>query len=241
MLDRAAATAIEPALDFYPDTIARVIYSEGDAAGRPDAFCTTLIERLRERYGLKTVFGKEVRALLSHAGRVTGLAFRAREPLACDLAVVASGYSTGLLPFRDRPPGTLWPVQGYSISAPATAKAMRVSITDLSRKIVFARLGDTVRAAGLADIGPRHFRFDGGRFESFRQAAVEAFGQSFFNTGGAELNAWSDARPCTPSSRPLIRPGSLKGLYLNLGHGTLGWTLCLCSAKRLAAVVHETV
>lgn len=240
VLDRSGATAIEPALAHYPDEIARVIYSEGDAAGRPDVFCTTFIERLRERYGLKTIFGEEVEKILSHAGRVSGLAFRSREPLACDLAVVASGYSMELLPWRDRLPGALWPVQGYSISAPATEKAMRVSITDLQRKIVFARLGNTVRAAGLADIGARPYHFNGERFESFRSAAVEAFGQSFAHSSNADLNAWSGVRPCTPSSRPLIRPGSLKGLYLNLGHGTLGWTLCLGSAKRLATVIKET-
>ncbi len=239
VLDRQEATAIEPALDLYPDKIARVIYSQGDAAGRPDLFCAGLVARLRERYGLRTILGEEVDAILHRRGRVTGLAFRSREPITCDLAVVASGYATGLLPRRDRPPGMLWPVQGYSISAPAAEGAMRVSITDLARKIVFARLGDTVRAAGLADIGRRQFRFDGQRFAVFRAAAIEAFGRSFVHSEGTELNPWSDARPCTPSSRPVIRRGSLKGLYLNLGHGALGWTLCLGAAKHLARVMGE--
>lgn len=103
---------------------------------------------------------------------------------------------------------------------------MHVSVTDLKRKIVFARLGDQVRAAGLADIGARQFRFDRNRFEVFQSAVLGAFG-SAFELSGLTWHGWSEARPCTPSSKPIIRSGSLGGLYLNLGHGTLGWTLCL--------------
>lgn len=237
VLDRAEATRLEPALDLYEDPIARVIYSEGDAAGAPDAFCADLIEKLRRHYALTTRFGERVRGLRSHAGRLTGLDFEAREPLECDLAVIATGYATDLLPRRDRRPGMVWPVQGYSFTAPATERAMRVSITDLKRKIVFARLGGRVRAAGLADIGTKDVRFDAARFKSFQGEAVQAFGRAFAHGEGIDDHPWSDARPCTPSSRPVLGPSSLKGLYLNLGHGTLGWTLCLGSARRLSGLI----
>lgn len=237
VLNREQATAIEPALDLYPDVIKRVIYSENDAAGRPDAFCAALVERLVERFGLKTVFGQEVKAILSHRRKVTGLSFRSREPLDCDMAVVTSGHSINFLPLCDRPFGAIWPVQGYSVTARATPAAMRVSITDIKRKIVFARLGDSVRAAGLADIGARKICFDGARFEAFVSTAMEAFGPVFCHSEEGDLHAWSNSRPCTPSSRPIIRPGSLDGLFLNLGHGTLGWTLCLGSAKRLVEIM----
>lgn len=237
VLDRAQATAIEPALDLYQDPIARVIYSDGDAAGAPDAFCAALVEKLRQHYGLTTRFGENVTAIRSHSGGLTGLSLDGGEPLECRMAVVATGYATDLLPLRDRPSGMLWPVQGYSLTVPATDKAMRVSITDLRRKIVFARLGDRVRAAGLADIGRKDFRFDDDRFKSFHNGAMQAFGGAFARRERAECQAWTDARPCTPSSRPVIRPSSLKGLYLNLGHGTLGWTLCLGSAKQMARLI----
>jgi D-amino-acid dehydrogenase len=240
MLSRAEATAIEPALDLYPDEIGRVIYSEDDAAGRPDAFCDALVRGLHERHGLRTLFGLGATAIVEECGRVTGLGFQNREPLPCDWLVLATGSATSLLPRRDRPFGGLWPVQGYSLTAPATARAMRVSITDTRRKIVFARLGDSVRAAGLADIGPREIRFDEARFESFKGASIEAFGAAFEHAPGVELQAWSGGRPCTPSSRPLVRAGSLRGLFLSLGHGTLGWTLCLGSAQRLMQVIAES-
>ena len=237
VLNRAEATAIEPALDLYPDRIERVLYSPTDAAGRPDAFCRALMHALRNRFGLATQFGHEATGIVHEGGQVVGLALRGRDPLPCDHLVMATGGATGLLPWRDRPWGQLWPVQGYSITAPATARAMQVSITDLKRKIVFARLGSEVRAAGMADIGARACRFDGGRFETFRKSAVQAFGPSFDNGPGVDLQPWTGGRPCTPSSRPTVRAGSLRGLFLNLGHGTLGWTLCLGSAQRLLDVM----
>lgn len=238
VLDRAAATAIEPALDLYPDAIARVVYSPGDAAGRPDAFCAGLVAGLQRRYGLQAWFGQEVLGLRSHNGRIAGLTFAARAPLDCDMVVVATGQVPGFLPRKERPFARVWPVQGYSLTARATPAAMRVSITDLGRKIVFARLGDEVRIAGLADVGPRRPKFDAARFDSFRQAAAEAFGPAFVS-GADGAAGWSGARPCTPSSRPVVQAGRLRGLFLNIGHGTLGWTLCLGSAQRLMQVIGE--
>lgn len=238
VLSRAEATVIEPALELYPDRIERVLYSPDDAAGRPDAFCRALVEALRSRFGLVTRFGQEAAGIVLDQGQVVQLALRGCEPVSCDQLVLATGSATSLLPWRERPWGELWPVQGYSITAPATADAMRVSITDLKRKIVFARLGSEVRAAGLADLGARKCRFDGARFDTFRQSAVQAFGPAFDHGHGVNLQAWTGARPCTPSSRPIVRAaGSVRGLYLNLGHGTLGWTLCLGSAQRLLEIM----
>ena len=103
------------------------------------------------------------------------------------------------------------------------------------------RLGGEVRAAGLADIGPRRPEFDERRFASFRSQAVAAFGPAFDHGAGTDHRTWTGALPCTPSSQPIIRAGSLRGLYLNLGHGTLGLTLALRSAARVAALMeHES-
>lgn len=239
VLDRDQATMIEPALSLYPDTISRVVYSPEDAAGEPDVFCVKLIDKLKAGYGLQTIFGHEVLGIRSNKAQVTGLSFRSREPLDCDWVVAASGYSTGFLPLRDRPYATVWPVQGYSMTTKATKAAMRVSITDLKRKLVFARLGDEVRIAGLADVGVRRFQFLDDRFETFKAASIKAFGDAFEHGDDHDLRGWSEGRPCTPSSRPVIRQCRLAGLYLNLGHGTLGWTLCLGSAKQLMGVIRR--
>ena len=238
-LDRDAASGIEPALEAYPEEIARVLYSPDDAVGRPDRFCGALIESLSTRYGLRTRFGQEARRILSHKGRVVGLALQSNEPVDCDAIVVTTGHEVGLLPFQDRPVGGIWPVQGYSFTARATPQAMRISITDVKRKLVFARLGGDIRVAGLADIGARQFAFDKARFDSFKMSAVDAFAEAFTPPTDIAGEYWSEARPCTPSSRPIVRRGSLEGLYLNIGHGTLGWTLGLGSAASLLRLLLE--
>lgn len=230
-LDRTAATRIEPALDAYRDTISRVVYCPDDAVGRPDRFCETLVEGLVRRYGLRRHLGREARRIRSRNGAVTGLIFATDDPIDCDAVVVATGYETGLLPFMDRPRGGLWPIQGYSFTAQATKRSMRVSITDVKRKLVFARIGEELRVAGLADIGARQVAFDPQRFDSLKSSSMEAFVDAFQLI--ADGKPWTEGRPCTPSSRPIVRPGSLSGLYLNLGHGGLGWTLCLGSAATL--------
>ena len=85
---------------------------------------------MRDRFGLTAVLGHSVTLVLSHRGRVSGVNFVAREPLRCDIVIVASGASVDSLPLRDRPWGGLCPVQGYSITRKAMSGAMRVSITD---------------------------------------------------------------------------------------------------------------
>ena len=239
ILDRTEATAIEPALNSYPDAIERVVYTPDDAVGRPDVFCAALVDALRKRYAITTLFNQQATKLLIDQGRITGLTTAAGKSVECDLLVLATGQSTQLLSWRDRPYGAIWPVQGYSLTAPAKSHAMRVSITDLSRKTVFARVGEEVRAAGLADIGARNCTFNSKRFNSFRDGAIQAFGDTFEHSPNQDIKPWSGARPCTPSSQPLVRATSVRGLYLNLGHGTLGWTLGLGSASQLADLIKQ--
>ncbi len=233
VLDRAAAEAVEPALKDHPDAFLGAIYSPDDCVGRPSQFCAALVAGLTERYGLKARYLCGVRKLLTRNGRVSGVAFRNYESEDCDGVVLATGYDTGLLPPLARF-GAIWPVQGYSLTAPALPGAIKVSVTDPKRRLVIARLGDTIRIAGIADIGRRAFTFDQSRYESLKSEAIGAFPLSF---DPSVADGWSDARPCTPSSQPMIRRGAVPGVYLNLGHGTLGWTLCLGSAEALGRIV----
>jgi D-amino-acid dehydrogenase len=234
-LTRDEATRIEPALAHYRDNIEGVVYSPHDAAGRPTAFCEGLVAGLAREGSLDLKLGTEVRGLQSRNSRVTGLVFQNRPPLFADAVVIATGH--GRLPTAT--PRGIWPVQGYSITVAAGPGAMRTSITDLKRKLVFARLGDHIRIAGIADIASRKFTFRPDRFTALMDGASAAFANGFDLSG--EVEPWSEARPCTPSSQPLIGPGRAKGLFVNLGHGTLGWTLCLGAAESLANCINKSL
>ena len=233
------ACALEPALASYQGNISRVLFNPDDATGRPDQFCIALVERLRSKYSLETLFGAEVKQLVVRNNQIAALSFASRTELACDAVVVATGFMPEFLGWRDRGVGQVWPVRGYSVTGLASDSAMRISITDLKRKLVFARIGSELRIAGLADIGPRDPLFRDERLQALRALSQSAFDVPMMDGCDDAAAAWAGNRPCTPNSRPFIGRRRLKGLYLNLGHGTLGWTLSLGSAQKLVLILSE--
>jgi len=139
-----------------------------------------------------------------------------------------------------RPTGVrpmLWPLKGYSITVPIAdgMRAPHVSVTDFANKIVYARIGNTLRVAGMADLVRGGPTIDGERV-----AALAAQTHAVFGIGGGieaeqdALQPWAGLRPATPSGLPLIGESRVRGLWLNLGHGALGFTLAMGSASLLA-------
>lgn len=237
LLSRGEAETAEPALRHYRDDFAGAVFSPHDAVGRPPEFCMGLAVGLRQRYGLTVLTGTPVQRLLVRRGRVAGVVLGNGDVLSCDAAVVATGHSEALLPAASRGFGGTWPVQGYSITLPARTPAMTTSITDPGRRMVFARIGDDIRIAGVADIGGRSCAFDPSRLAAMRQEAATAF-SGCYDVDDAHA-PWTGARPCTPSSQPRTGRTTLPGLFVNMGHGTLGWTLCLGSAAQLGTAVGD--
>jgi D-amino acid dehydrogenase small subunit (EC 1.4.99.1) len=136
-------------------------------------------------------------------------------------------------------PGSIWaiyPVKGYSVTAPVVdpARAPNVSLTDESRRIVCSRLGDTLRVAGTAEI----CGFDTS-VRADRCRALLDWAESMFpahSTQPAQRPGRACAR-CTPSNVPYIGRSRWEGLWLNTGHGSLGWTLACGSAHCLAEMM----
>ena len=130
----------------------------------------------------------------------------------------------------------IYPVRGYSVTLPAGEKSNSVSITDLGSKMVYSRLGDQIRIAGFADfVG---FRTD--RDEDRQRALLDTarnFAPDIANFDINSVNEWGGFRPMTPNSRPLVGPAPVEGLYLNTGHGMLGWTLACVSGHDLAELL----
>jgi D-amino-acid dehydrogenase len=106
------------------------------------------------------------------------------------------------------------------------------SITDTARKTVFCRIGDRLRVAGLADIGELKSGFREERFNCLLETAKGIF--PLAGNYGGDVNAWTGFRPVTPDSKPIVGKTKVQGIYLNCGHGSLGWTLSMATAKRLA-------
>jgi D-amino-acid dehydrogenase len=238
MLSRVEAEQIEPALGGYQGDIAGAVYTPGDALGDAAGFCRQLTRHIVERHQVLLLFGRKVVGFVHKGDRLTALKFDDRDELAIDAAVVAAGPQIRLLAAEVPEALSIRPVRGYSLTVPRTDAAPAVSLTDVKRKLAFASIGDRFRVAGLADVERPGAGFDAGRFETLRSAATGVLPDIF--NGSCDLMRWSGERPMTPSSRPIIAPSKrLRGVYINAGHGMLGWTLAMGSARRLVQMIAQ--
>ena len=228
--------AIEPALAPHRATIVGGDYTPEDESGDVHLFTVALAERCA-RAGVEFRFNTGITRLLVEAGQVQGV--EVIEPdgtygrLRADAYVAALGSHT---PRLVRPLGVscnVYPAKGYSATYAIKdpARAPTVSLTDSSHKVVFSRLGNRLRMAGTAELSGYSRSLNTGRCEALTRLARELFSDALDYEG---VNYWSGLRPSTPSNVPLIGRTRVSNLYLNTGHGTLGWTMGVGSGRALA-------
>lgn len=233
MLSRAEAEIVEPALRTYQGEIAGAVYTPDDALGDAAAFCRQLTDVMVRRSAVSAAFGRRVVGFERHTGRLSAVRFADCEPLSVDAAVVTAGPLIRTLTAALPEARAIQPVAGYSLTVPWTQGAPRVSLTDVKRKLAFATIGDRFRVAGLADIVAPGSGFASDRFATLRETACAVLPDCFGQAESAQ--PWSGERPMTPASHPVIAASrKIPGVYVNAGHGMLGWTLALGSARRLA-------
>ena len=157
------------------------------------------------------------------------------ETFACDAIVVCTGVAgTKLLQDLDiRLP--IYPVMGYSLTAPIGPDAPSVAVTDAAHKIVFSRIGEQIRIAGFADFGIASEE----RRRQRVQDLIRTVRQLIPNVAEYSRiqSTWIGARPATPSSLPIVQHSKAPGVYLNMGHGMFGWTLSAGAAQILADLI----
>ncbi|MCG5486137.1 MAG: FAD-dependent oxidoreductase [Sinorhizobium meliloti] len=226
----------EPALARYGHAFSGALWSPLDEVGDSLLFCRNLQTLLEDHYAVTFRFGTTVEALKTQAGRLVAVDTDKGE-VCCNRAVIALGAWSADVARTAGMRLPILPMQGYSITVPAKSGAPSVSITDASRKVVFCRVGERLRIAGLADIGDAKPVFRQRRFNAFLKAAEEMF--PYAGDFSGDVGAWTSVRPMTPNSQPIVGRSEIEGVFLNCGHGSLGWTLCMASAARLARSVME--
>jgi D-amino-acid dehydrogenase len=227
---------LEPTLRESLVRVVGGVYSPEDESGDAHAF-TTRLARLAEQKGVRFLRATAVESLEIAAGRVS--AVRAGgERLQAEAFVVALGsYSARLLaPLGVAIP--VYPLKGYSVTLPLApeiaAYAPTVSLTDEAHKLVISRFGTRLRCAGTAELTG----FDTSINKRRCQAIVERLHVLFpALADAAAAEFWAGLRPATPSNVPVIGRTRFANLYLNTGHGTLGWTLAAGSGRALADLV----
>jgi len=236
VLDGAACVKLEPALAHSTDRVAGGAYTRQDESGDAHRF-TRELARLAAGRGVEFRFGCRVDGLECNTDAVLGIVVEGKV-LSADACVVALGsYSPLLLaPLGVHVP--VYPLKGYSITLPLgpaeQGAAPSVSLTDEAHKIVISRLGNRLRAAGTAELTGYDTSIN-----TTRCAAILRRIRQLFPQLGAVTTAenWAGLRPATPGNVPVIGRTRYKNLFLDTGHGTLGWTLACGSGRALADLI----
>lgn len=231
--------ALEPALAPRRDWIVGGTYTATDETGDARKF-TQALAALGAKRGITFRFGVTVESLAVAEGAVRGVRMvnenDRKEVAGADAYVVClSSHTPQLLdPIGVR--ALVYPAKGYSATLPIAnaAVAPTISITDDAKKIVFTRLGDRLRVAGTAELSGYNLELNPVRCEALTRRASEWFGDAIDPSRPAY---WTGLRPATPSNVPLIGRTRYRNLYLNVGHGTLGWTMAAGSGKALSEII----
>jgi D-amino-acid dehydrogenase len=233
LIDSKRCIELEPALSTVKDKIVGGSWTPSDESGDAHKF-TQALAALAARHGVKFRQGV-VRKIVSEAGSISGVALQ-DEVLKADAYILSLGsYS----PLFAAPLGirlAIYPAKGYSVTMPVAdaGRAYTVSMTDDEYKLVFSRLGERLRIAGTAELNGYDTAINEVRCRAILRRTLELFPGA---GDAARAQFWAGLRPATPSNVPYIGATRYPNLFLNTGHGTLGWTHSCGSGRALADLV----
>jgi D-amino-acid dehydrogenase len=234
VLDPEGCIAVEPGLGNVRGKFVGGLRLPGDETGD----CQMFTERLAEiatAAGVKFEYGVTVTGIETSGGRITGVDTSAGKRSA-DSYVMALGSYSPIWMRKLGQPIPVYPVKGYSITVPIVdaARAPESTVMDETYKIAITRLGDRIRVGGTAEISGYNLNLNDARRDTLVHSVTDLFpgagdiGQATF---------WTGQRPMTPDGPPIIGASKYANLYLNTGHGTLGWTMACGSARVLADIM----
>ena len=231
LLDRDGCARVEPALGLVKQKLVGGLLLPGDETGDCQLFTTRLADEAK-KLGVTFQYGLSVSRLLSANGRITGVEVGGETILADHYVVAMGSYSRSMLQGLGlKIP--VYPVKGYSLTVPITnAAASPVStIMDETYKVAITRFDERIRLGGMAELAGFDLSLNPRRRETLEMVAGDLFPQGG-NIAAAEF--WTGLRPMTPDGTPIIGGTRYDNLWLNTGHGTLGWTMSCGSAMVLA-------
>lgn len=229
--------AKEPVLSALGGQIKGGIFTSDEAVADCHGFCESLMGKLATHPNFEGFVNEEVqrfeydglgklRLLTSHGVRGS------------DAFVLASGIASRRLAATLSMNLPLYPLKGYSLTAPidATHTPPKSSITDFERKVLYARIGDQLRVAAMVDMVGEDDTIEPDRIESLLRVAradMPAAGDY------SRATTWAGLRPATPDGAPIVGPSAVSGLWLNVGHGPLGFTFACGTASILASLMGQ--
>lgn len=235
VLERDRVTEIEPALAPHRDRIAGAVYMPGDGSGDARMFSRGLTAWCAENLAVEFKFDTSIEGIHVAGDRVEGVITDAGR-LEADLYVMALGCDSAIIGRRIGVRLPIYPVKGYSVTVPMRPSnaAPAMGGVDDDNLIAYAPMGDRLRLTSTAEFSgydrshrPRDFR------------AMLRLGRELFPSAADydEPDYWAGLRPMTPDGTPFLGPARYRNLYLNTGHGHIGWTMSCGSAKVTANLI----
>ncbi|AWQ48260.1 D-amino acid dehydrogenase [Serratia marcescens] len=230
LLEASQLASVEPALAQVAHKLTGGLQLPNDETGDCQLF-TQQLAKMAEQAGVTFLFNRSVDRLLVEGDKIAGVQC-GTEVFKADSYVVAFGsYSTALL--RGLVSIPVYPLKGYSLTIPITdeAAAPFSTVLDETYKIAITRFDQRIRVGGMAEIVGFNTQL-----EQKRRETLEMVVRDLYPNGGRVEDAtfWTGLRPMTPDGTPIVGRTSLKNLYLNTGHGTLGWTMACGSGQLLS-------
>jgi D-amino-acid dehydrogenase len=233
LLTRSELARVEPALAATSHKLAGGLRLPGDETGDCQLF-TTRLAALAQKSGVTFRYDTTIDGLDVEGGRVIGARLGSKLVHADAFIIAFGSYSTKFLSGLVKIP--VYPLKGYSITAPILDEACAPvsTVLDETYKIAITRFDKRIRVGGMAEI----VGFDK-RLREARRDTLEMCVNDLFPGGGdtARATFWTGLRPMTPDGTPIVGSTSVPNLFLNTGHGTLGWTMSCGSAQLLADLV----
>ena len=239
VIDADEVVRIEPAMVFIKPQLAGATYTSADESGDVYRF-TTGLAQLAANQAVRFRYGVRIQRLLLAGGAIVGVELAGEsgryEVVQGDAYVLALGCSSRQIAREVGVGLDIYPAKGYSATLPIldADKAPSVSLTDDEYQLAFSRLGSRLRIAGTAELNGYNLALNSVRCQSIIRRTLELFP----GVSNPELASyWVGLRPSTPGNLPYIGRSRVANLYLNTGHGTLGWTHACGSGRALAQIL----
>lgn len=235
LLSAEECVKIEPGLRYVKNKLAGGIQFMDDFTGNCYLFSTEVYKKCVEM-GVNFEFNTEIKSLQISNDKIASVLMDRGEIKADCYSVSLGSYSTKILS-KIGIEIPIYPVKGYSITLPVLSNedAPQSTIMDEKNKIAITRLGDRIRVAGMAHLTDFDKNLRTKSLDSLMSGLDLLFPKSYESS--KETNFWTGFRPSTPDGTPIIGPTPFNNLFLNTGHGTLGWTMSAGSGKLLANLV----
>lgn len=235
ILSRDEVLKLEPALAHSPRPIIGGVHAHHDESGDVHSFSIQLAARAQERFGVKFRHNISVTGLVKEGNKIVAVNTDNGE-IQADVFVMALGSYSPIYLSKIGINVPIYPMKGYSITVDANEFCPNISLTDGKYKIVYSRLGNRLRVAGTAEFAGYDTSINEKRIAPIVRAAKDLLPMAGWDH---EIGKWACLRPSTPDGPPVIGRTPCYNLFLNTGHGTLGWTQAAGSARLLADIMER--